>query len=86
MATETDMDAQPTHDDLRRLCGDVVDWKLIAIVETGASLEEVEEAAAWVAGADDVMGDARKRLSGKVAEVFDILVADEELAEENRLS
>ena len=80
------MDTRPTHDDLRRLCGDVADWKLIAIVETGASLEDIEEAVEWVSGADDVMGEARKQLSGRVADVFAILVTDGELVEEDRPS
>ncbi len=75
-----------THDDLRRLCGDIIDWKLSAIIETGASIEEVEEAVAWASGENDVMGEARKPLSGTVAAVYDILTADDELAAEDRPS
>jgi hypothetical protein len=72
------------HDEVRRLCGDIVDWKLNAIVATGATVAEIEEAVAWVSGADDVMGEERKPLSGKVAEVYDILTADDEWEDETR--
>ena len=75
--------ASLTHDEVRRLCGDIVDWKLGAIIATGASLAEVEEAVAFAAGADDVMGEERKPLAGKVAEVYDILVADDEWEDES---
>lgn len=66
------------HDELRRLCGDVADWKLAAIEAIGASREEVEEALAWVAGESDVMGEERRPAAGKVAQVYDILSAEEE--------
>lgn len=75
--------ASLTHDEVRRLCGDIVDWKLGAIIATGASLAEVEEAVAFAAGADDVMGEERKPLAGKVAEVYDILVADDAWEDES---
>jgi hypothetical protein len=66
------------HDELRRLCGDIVDWKIAAIEQLHATPEEVEEAVAWAAGEDDVMAAERKPLSGRVAAVYDILTADDE--------
>ena len=72
------------HDDVRRICGDVVDSTVEAIIETGATLEELEEAIAWASGEDDVMGEERKPLTGRAAEVYDILAADEEFAEDER--
>jgi hypothetical protein len=74
--------AELTHDEVRRLCGDIVDWKLSAIIATGASLEEIEECVAWISGLDDVMGEERKPLTGKVAEIYDILTSDDEWGDE----
>jgi hypothetical protein len=67
---------------VRQRCGDIVDWKLSAIIATGASLEEIEECVAWLSGQDDVMGEERRPLTGKVAEVSDILISDDEWGDE----
>jgi len=74
----------PTHEDVLRVCGDVADWKVVAILATGASLEEIETAVAWDAGEDDVMGEERRPLDGAAAEVYDILIADEDFGDEDR--
>jgi hypothetical protein len=60
-----------------RLCGDLDDGKGAAIIESGATIAEIEEAVAWSRGEDDLMGDERKRLTGRVADVCDILTRDE---------
>jgi hypothetical protein len=70
---------QPTHHDLVRLFGDISDHSVVEILETGANIEQLEEAAAWLAGENDVMGDARLPLGGPAARVYDILVRDPEL-------
>lgn len=76
------MNADPksslTRKDITHLCGDVADWKVAAILKSGANIEEVELALAWAAGESDVAGEARLPLSGKAAEVYEILVGDEE--------
>jgi hypothetical protein len=72
------------HDDVVRLCGDIEDWKVSAILGTGATIEELEEAVAWSIGEDDVMGEERKPLSGKVAQIQEILASDEIDEEEAR--
>ena len=38
--------AGPSREDVRRICGDIVDWKVDAIIATGAGFEELEEAVA----------------------------------------
>ncbi len=48
-----------------------------AIIATGATLQDLEEAAAWAFGEDDTMGPTHHRLSGVVAQVYDILTANE---------
>jgi hypothetical protein len=70
--------ASLTHDEVVRICGDIEDWKIGAIVSSGASYAELEEAVAWSLGEDDVMGEERKPLTGRVAQVYEILARDEE--------
>lgn len=76
--------AGPTHEDVRHVCGDIADWKVAAILATGATLDEIEVAVAWDAGEDDVMGEERRPLSGAAAAVYDILIADEDHGDEDR--
>jgi hypothetical protein len=71
---------QPTHHDIIRLLGDMNDHSIVEILETGANMEQLEEAAAWLQGENDVMGDARLPLEGPAARVYDILIRDQELA------
>jgi hypothetical protein len=47
-----------------------------------ASGTELEEAAAWMSGESDVMGELERPLAGVVAQVCEILSADEELPED----
>lgn len=70
--------------EVRRLCGDVADWKIAAIVATGAGVDDIEVAIAWAAGEDDVMGEERRPLVGAAAAVYDILTADDEYGDEDR--
>ena len=72
----------PSYEDVRHLCGDVADWKVSAILATGATLDEINAAIAWDAGEDDIMGEERRPLTGPAAAVYDILVADEEFGDE----
>ena len=67
----------PTRDDVIHLLGDVSDHKVVEILETGATLEQLEEAAAWLAGESDVMGEERLPLAGAAAKVYDIIARDE---------
>ena len=85
MSDDSEMEgvAAPGHEDVRRLCGDIADWKVSAILATGADLDQIATAVAWAAGEDDVMAEERRPLSGDAAAVYDILVADEE--DEDRL-
>jgi hypothetical protein len=70
-----------TQQDVRDIVGDLDDAKIAAILATGASPEELEEAAAWAAGESDVMGDLERPLDGVVAGLYEILTADEEFLE-----
>ena len=76
------MPASLTRAEVVAVCGDILDWKIKAIIESGATLSEFETAAAWAAGADEALGEEREPLTGAAAAVYDILVADEEFGEE----
>lgn len=71
-----------THDEIAHVLGEVSDEKATAIAATGADMPELEEAAAWAAGESDVIGKLHRPLSGVVAQIYDILTADEDLEDE----
>ena len=71
-----------TPQDVRHIVGDLDDAKIAAILATDATVEELEEAAAWASGESDVMGDLERPLEGVVATVYDILMTDEEFLED----
>ena len=63
--------------EIRHMVGDVEAAKLEAILATGATPGEIEQAMAWVAGESDVMGGELERpLSGPVAAVYEILASE----------
>jgi hypothetical protein len=71
------------REDISRILGELDEARIAALVATGASVAEVEEAAAWMAGESDVMGAELERpLAGVVAQLCAILAADEELPED----
>ncbi|MGH6952878.1 MAG: hypothetical protein ACREGL_01750 [Alphaproteobacteria bacterium] len=71
-----------TREDVIHVAGELDDLKLGRILATGATMAELEQALAWSQGESDVMGDARQRLTGRVAELYEILAAEEEFEEE----
>lgn len=71
--------------DIRERCGDLLDWKASAIEASEASIAELDEALAWLAGQNDEFDGRRRLLSGTVAEIVDILTADEEDEQRGRI-
>lgn len=63
---------------VRRLCGDILDQTVADILETGASVADVEAAMAWMTGETDAMGEARVPLSGLPAAVYDLLIVEQD--------
>ena len=80
--TGTSSKAPLTHDAVCRIAGNMDDSKVAAVLATGASVEQLEEAVAWATGESDVMGDLRLPLTGRVAALYDILTADEDYGDE----
>jgi len=60
----------------------LADARITAIVATGATIVQLEEAAAWAAGESDAMGELERPVSGPVAAIYDILTAEEEYTED----
>ena len=71
-----------TLGEILELVGDIEAAKAEAILETGATPGEIEQALAWAADESDVMGALRRPLDGTVAEVYAILAT--ELPEDDR--
>ena len=77
------MTARLTAEEIKGVVGRLDEVTIAEIAATGASLSELEEAAALAAGESDVMGDLRRRASPRVAAVYEILRA-EAVAPEDR--
>ncbi len=73
-----------THDEVAHAVGDIDDVKLAEIIATGATLEELEEAVTWASVINRIGKDLERPLAGVVAEIYDILTADEAYEEEAR--
>ena len=82
MNNSPDKEKRLLASDVRRLCGEILDSKVTAILATGATLGDLEAAVAWRLGEDDVMDDTLPPLSGDAAAVYDILVREDEFLEE----
>lgn len=62
-----------THEEVNRLFGDISDHLAVEIIESGATISELEEVAAHLAQETDVMGELEKPLTGRALRVFTIL-------------
>lgn len=67
---------------VRQMCGDIADWKLEAILETGASAAELERALAVAEGVGDAVADRGSDLTGVTGHLYDLLIAEREFEEE----
>jgi hypothetical protein len=82
MSDRSTTERPATRVEISDMLGDLDDATLLEIMATQASPREVEEAAMWLAGEDDVMGDLRKPLDGRAAAVYQILIAREAVDDE----
>jgi len=76
MANDLQNRARLQPEEVRRLCGEILDWKVDAIVTSGATLSDVEVAVGWLTGADEAIGESP--LEGRAAIVYDLLVGGED--------
>jgi hypothetical protein len=73
-----------TAQEVQRLLGELGAARVAAVLALQPSLEELEEAAAWMAGEGDVPAQAGHPLAGKAAAIFDIVRAGRDDADLDR--
>jgi hypothetical protein len=64
------------------IVGPLTDARAMAIIATGATIEQIEEAAALADGESDIMGDLRLRAAPPVVAVYEILRDEQRYAED----
>jgi hypothetical protein len=62
-----------SHDDVSRAVSEVDDVTIAEIIGTGATVEELAEAQAWLANDEPMINDLRPLAQGRVRELVDIL-------------
>jgi hypothetical protein len=67
-----------TSEDAKRLLGDTDARKIAEVLALQPTVAELEQAAIWHWGEGDLLGKTGHRLSGKAAQIFEILAADDE--------
>lgn len=72
----------PIHHEIRRLFGTLQDHMVKQIEDLEPSLDELEITSAYLAGLDDIMGKNHHPLTGKAAQIYDIVTSDEMLDED----
>ncbi len=71
-------DDRITIEDIRALAGDIDEIDAAAIIATGGTRAELEEAYFYARGDGDLMDRNGRPLVGAVAEIYEILVEKEE--------
>jgi hypothetical protein len=66
------------RDDVIRVLGEMDDAMIIEILALKPTLNDLEQAAMWSAGDGDVLAKQGHPLGGVVADIVDLLTADEE--------
>jgi len=61
---------------IRDLLGELMDSKVSAILRVGATRDDLDAAIAWLAGETETLSESGHPLSGKAAEIFDILTSE----------
>lgn len=73
-----------THDEVKRLFGDINDHMIVEIENSGATMVELEEVAAHLAQETDVMGELERPLTGRALQIYNLLRRADEAWEEDR--
>jgi len=58
------------------MVGQLEDAKIAAILATGATVQDLEEAIAWAEAESDVMGEMEKRLAEPAVRIYRILMTN----------
>lgn len=73
-----------SHDEVKRLFGDINDHKIVEIIDSGATIAELNVVAAYLAQENEVMGELELPLSGRARSIYDLLRREEENWEGDR--
>lgn len=73
-----------TRDDVIKAVGPIDEVTIAEIIGTGATVDELAEAHAWIANDEPLMNDGRPLASGRVRELVDILAELEPNEDDNR--
>ena len=65
-----------SSDEVRHLVGAVADDTVLAILNCRASIEDLEVAAAYAQGEGSALDRAGHQMTGKIAQLYDILSSD----------
>lgn len=71
-------------EEVKRLLGDIDAHNMVEIIESGATITELEEVAAHLADETDVMGELERPLTGRALRIYELLRRDEEQLEADR--
>jgi hypothetical protein len=64
---------QLTREDVAKAIGEADDVTIAQIIATGATVDELAEAQAWIANDEPMMNSGRPLATGRVRELVDIL-------------
>jgi len=73
---------QPGKDDITRLFGDITDHTIVEILKAKPSFKDLEVVSVFLAQENDVLGELREPLIGTAAEIYGILVRDQNFLDE----
>jgi hypothetical protein len=72
------------YEEVKRLFGDIDEHNVVEIIESGATMIELEEVAAHLADETDVMGELERPLTGRALRIYQLLRRAEQQMEEDR--
>jgi hypothetical protein len=72
-----------TRDDVIKAVGPADEVTIAEIIGTGATVDELAEAQAWIVNDEPLMNDGRPLASGRVRELIDILAEFESSEDED---
>lgn len=72
-----------TSHDVHRIVGALEDDVMAQVLATGATLDELMEARQWLTAPDVVQSEAQHQMRGRVAQLYEILSANDILFEED---
>ncbi|QKV19494.1 hypothetical protein [Oricola thermophila] len=64
--------------DIRRICGDMPDWKVAAIQAAGGDINDLKQAVAWSTGDDETTPLRHLPPGSPAASIYAVLIAGEE--------